>query len=319
MKHENLLSILTYDTLKNQRSISLIKLHKLVHSFPLWHLKMLKDIPRLHFYRDMLKNNVKDKIVLDVGAGSGILSHLALKYGAKKVYIIERDPLFKNVLSFTLEKAIQDGRATLLPIDAKELTLQHFDELPEIIVHEIFADDGLREEVLPVFQHFDTLGLLKSAMILPEKFEMVVTPVLAPKLTNDYALIDFDGFPLTNLSPLSCMTPIHIDFNYFQNLDVTKCGEEISIFKCNLINPQIDKSFEVDIQCVQPASHLALSMKIHHQGHVLQTSFFNGNSHWHNIYYEIIKDMRANFLKARFKALKNSIYLWELSPNDKEN
>lgn len=319
MKHENLLSILTYDALKNQRSISLTKLHKLVHSFPLWHLKMLKDIPRLHFYREMLKNNVKDKVVLDVGAGSGVLSHLAIKYGAKKVYFIERDPLFQNVLSFTLEESIREGRAVLLPIDAKELTLQHFDELPEIIVHEIFADDGLREEVLPVFQHLETLGLLKSAVMLPEEFEMVVTPVLAPQLTNDYALVDFDGFPLANLSLLSCMTSIHVDYNYFQNLDVAKCGEEVSLFKCNLKHPHIDNSFEIEIQSNQPPSHLALSMRIHHQGQVLQTSFLKGNSHWHNIYYAITKDMRANFLKARFKVLKNSINLWELSPNDKEN
>lgn len=50
---------------------------------------MLKDEVRTLSYRNSIYNNkhlFKDKIVLDVGCGTGILSMFAAKAGAKHVY-----------------------------------------------------------------------------------------------------------------------------------------------------------------------------------------------------------------------------------------
>ena len=52
------------------------------------HELMLKDKPRTLAYKTFMEKNAalfKDKIVVDVGAGSGILSLFAAKAGAKKV------------------------------------------------------------------------------------------------------------------------------------------------------------------------------------------------------------------------------------------
>ncbi|CAB4069336.1 unnamed protein product [Lepeophtheirus salmonis] len=68
------------------------------------HKLMLEDKPRTEAYRDAILNNAslfKDKVVMDVGAGSGILSLFAAKAGAKRVYAVEAssisDPLKKIV------------------------------------------------------------------------------------------------------------------------------------------------------------------------------------------------------------------------------
>ena len=53
---------------------------------------MLKDHVRTRAYQRAIENNpndFKDKIVLDIGAGTGILSIFAAKAGAKHVYAIE--------------------------------------------------------------------------------------------------------------------------------------------------------------------------------------------------------------------------------------
>lgn len=53
---------------------------------------MLQDTVRTGLYRDgILKNasSFRDKVVMDVGCGSGILSIFAAQAGAKKVYAIE--------------------------------------------------------------------------------------------------------------------------------------------------------------------------------------------------------------------------------------
>lgn len=56
------------------------------------HEEMLKDTVRTGTYQRAIENNkedFKDKIVLDIGAGTGILSIFAARAGAKHVYAIE--------------------------------------------------------------------------------------------------------------------------------------------------------------------------------------------------------------------------------------
>ena len=53
---------------------------------------MLKDAPRTEAYKSFIEKNasaIKDKIVIDVGAGTGILSLFAAKAGAKQVLLIK--------------------------------------------------------------------------------------------------------------------------------------------------------------------------------------------------------------------------------------
>jgi len=52
---------------------------------------MLKDVVRTKSYQDVIYKNkflIKDKIVLDVGAGTGILSLFCAKAGAAHVYAV---------------------------------------------------------------------------------------------------------------------------------------------------------------------------------------------------------------------------------------
>ncbi|KAK4344312.1 hypothetical protein RND71_037406 [Anisodus tanguticus] len=56
------------------------------------HEEMLKDVVRTKTYQNVIYKNsflFKDKVVLDVGAGTGILSLFCAKVGAKHVYAIE--------------------------------------------------------------------------------------------------------------------------------------------------------------------------------------------------------------------------------------
>ena len=53
---------------------------------------MLEDSPRTEAYKNAILNNkeyFKDKVVMDVGCGTGILSVFCAQAGAKKVYAVE--------------------------------------------------------------------------------------------------------------------------------------------------------------------------------------------------------------------------------------
>ena len=77
------------------------------------------DSQRNTAYENWISENVKDKIVIDLGAGSGILCYLAVKYGAKKVYALERRGRLihrmKEILGNTVEYIHADLLETELP------------------------------------------------------------------------------------------------------------------------------------------------------------------------------------------------------------
>ena len=70
---------------------------------------------RTELYRDaILKNpsHYKDKVVLDVGCGSGILSMFAAQAGAKKVYAVEAS----NMHVFARKLAKANGFASVIEV-----------------------------------------------------------------------------------------------------------------------------------------------------------------------------------------------------------
>ena len=72
------------------------------------HEEMLKDANRTRAYQQAIENNpedFKDKIVLDIGAGTGILSIFAVRAGAKHVYAIEN----AEIASFAREIVKRNG------------------------------------------------------------------------------------------------------------------------------------------------------------------------------------------------------------------
>jgi predicted RNA methylase len=60
---------------------------------------MMQDYIRTSTYQRAILANLpdfKDKVVLDVGAGSGILSFFAIQAGARKVYAVEASTMAQH-------------------------------------------------------------------------------------------------------------------------------------------------------------------------------------------------------------------------------
>jgi predicted RNA methylase len=53
------------------------------------HKDMLNDLVRIEQYTEAVNDTCKDKVVLDIGCGTGVLSVFAIKAGATKVYAID--------------------------------------------------------------------------------------------------------------------------------------------------------------------------------------------------------------------------------------
>ncbi|KAI8142597.1 S-adenosyl-L-methionine-dependent methyltransferase [Fennellomyces sp. T-0311] len=75
------------------------------------HEQMLKDKARTEAYRDFMYENkdvFKDKTVLDVGCGTGILSMFAAKAGAKKVFAVDNSNIVEKARANIKENGLDD-------------------------------------------------------------------------------------------------------------------------------------------------------------------------------------------------------------------
>jgi SAM-dependent methyltransferase len=125
----------------------------------------MTDRERNNFYNKELKKYCKDTVVLDVGAGLGLLSLMACRAGAKKVYAVEVNPL----AIAALKKLKEDENLLQLEIIQAASWDINLPEQVDIIVHEIFGPFLLDEMCLYTLN--DVKKHLKpGGRLIPEKF-----------------------------------------------------------------------------------------------------------------------------------------------------
>ena len=72
---------------------------------------MIQDKVRTEAYRDFIyghKNLFKEKVVLDVGCGSGILSLFCARAGAKRVIAVDNSEIVYKAMAVVLENKLDD-------------------------------------------------------------------------------------------------------------------------------------------------------------------------------------------------------------------
>ncbi len=95
------------------------------------HEEMLKDTVRTRAYQRAIEENFKDfkdKIVLDVGCGTGILSIFAARAGAKHVYAVENAEIALFAEQIITKNGLSD-KITILKgkMEEVELPVEHVD------------------------------------------------------------------------------------------------------------------------------------------------------------------------------------------------
>lgn len=133
------------------------------------HEEMLKDEVRTLSYRNALYHNralFQDKVVLDVGCGSGILSMFAARAGAKHVIGVDRSSIIDMAREVVAVNGLND-RITLIQGKMEEV------ELPvsevDVIVSEWMGYFLLYESMLDTVLFARDKYLKKGGLILPDK------------------------------------------------------------------------------------------------------------------------------------------------------
>lgn len=142
------------------------------------HETMLKDKVRTDAYRDFIYDNkdlFRDKIVLDVGCGTGILSMFCAKAGAKKVISVDNSDIIdvarRNIRLNNLEDCIQCVRGK---IEDVALPVKQVD----IIVSEWMGYCLLYESMLDSVIHARDKYLALGGLMVPSHATLKIAPLI---------------------------------------------------------------------------------------------------------------------------------------------
>lgn len=187
---------------------------------PMWHFSMMNDLPRAMAYETALKRALRaDDHVLDIGTGSGLLSMMAARAGAKCVTSCELVPEIATQARQIIET---NGYAEKINVIAKgSSTLKVPDDLPRpatLLVSEIFSSELIGEGALPIFEHARKHLLEPDARIIPAQAwvvgQLAGSAELMPYLrVGNVAGFNLQGF--NNFSPVTVFpTEWNIDLEY---------------------------------------------------------------------------------------------------------
>ena len=141
------------------------------------HEEMLKDKVRTGAYQKAILENkeiFKDKIVLDIGSGTGILSFFAAEAGAKHVYGIE----FADIADFSIEiikKNNMQDKITIIKAKVEEAELP-VDKV-DIILSEWMGYFLLYESMLDCVLYARDKWLKKDGYMFPDRAQMFLAGI----------------------------------------------------------------------------------------------------------------------------------------------
>ncbi|XP_076147355.1 protein arginine N-methyltransferase 6 [Alosa pseudoharengus] len=140
------------------------------------HEEMIADHVRTNTYRMAILRNsnaIEGKVVLDVGAGTGVLSIFCAQAGARKVYAVEGSSIADQAVKIVKLNKMEDK------IDIIKGTLEAID-LPEqvdVIVSEWMGYALLHESMLNSVLFARDKWLKPGGLILPCKAELYLAPI----------------------------------------------------------------------------------------------------------------------------------------------
>jgi len=138
--------------------------------------QMLEDQRRMNAYHDAIMQNkphFAGKVVLDVGAGSGILSIWAAKAGAAKVYGIEATKVAHHARLLVKCNGVQD----VVEIIQSEVEKVELPVQVDVIISEWMGYFLLRESMLDSVIYARDKFLKPGGLLYPNRARMYIAPV----------------------------------------------------------------------------------------------------------------------------------------------
>ena len=181
------------------------------HHAPLeYHRVLLADQTRMDAYQRAIEQLVRPgDVVLDVGSGSGILSMLAAKQGARRVHAVE----ITNTAQLARALVKQNGLADVVTVHQCDLaTLQPIEPV-DLVISDFMGSFVIDDGMLNVIQ-MASKWLKPTGRLCPSHIDLVVAPI------GDFDLPHVDLFetPIAE-QDFSSISPYALNYCYVAHLE----------------------------------------------------------------------------------------------------
>jgi hypothetical protein len=162
---------------------------------------MLANFEKYHVFAKALAPVVPNQDVVDIGAGSGVLSLICLALGARSVLAIERP----EVAQLTREVLDGFGVPPGIRVVAKDLFDTQDDEVAgrSVIVSETIGYLGFEENIAPLMAYAKRWRGMEKAILVPRSLGVTVAGIgLVPGLRRRRPFTSTSRYPIAALAPV---------------------------------------------------------------------------------------------------------------------
>ena len=196
---------------------------------PTWHVPMMTEQSRNRAYYEALESAVTpEKVVFEIGTGSGLLAMMAARIGARKVFTCEAIELIASTARKIIKINNYEDQVTVLAKPSQAVQLEA--DLPakaDILVHEIFSSDLLAEHLLPAIEDAKQRLLKPDAEILPSAASIMIALVGGAELGGNIYVEESFGFDLREFNTINRkMQPLHR-----QDLATVLMSDDVEAFR----------------------------------------------------------------------------------------
>jgi len=175
---------------------------------PRWHFPMLNDEVRNEAYNRALQKVVtSDSIVLDIGTGSGLLSMMAARAGAKHVYTCEGTEIIAEKAREIIARNGFADKITVIPAMSTSIQIGvHLPEKADILVSEIVDVGLLGEGIVDTTRHARSHLLKPNARIIPRGATVFAALIESEQAYQDNHVSIANGFDVSLFNEFASST-----------------------------------------------------------------------------------------------------------------
>jgi tetratricopeptide (TPR) repeat protein len=171
---------------------------------PIWHVPMMNEAGRNQAFQDGLAAIVtQEKVVFEIGTGSGLLAMMAAKLGSPNVFTCEAVTLIAETATKIIRRNGYHKQITVLAKPSHAVRLgQDLPRKADILVHEIFSSELLGEHVLPAIEDAKSRLLKPGGEVLPSAASIMIALVGGDAVGKHLFVTESCGFDLREFNAI---------------------------------------------------------------------------------------------------------------------
>ena len=197
-----------------------------------WHFRMMNDAARNRAYDAAIRRAVGPSThVLEIGTGSGLLSMMAARAGARLVSTCEQVESIAETAAEIVKRNGFGERVRVIPKRSTQLAVGiDLPERADVLISEILSDKLLEESVLASTAHARHQLLKPNGIMIPRAIAAVVR-LAGGDFLREAAMVErIDGFDLT---PFNRFVPNSISLS-MEAGQIETYSDDVEVFRFDL-------------------------------------------------------------------------------------